>query len=75
MSEVLDKVIVNKITKARYNELVATGVITPTMINEQVWLFTDDQFVSSAEKNIWNNKANLSDIPNKVSQLHQQGIR
>jgi hypothetical protein len=39
-------VIVNKISKSLYDEYVADGTITQTMIDEQVWIFTDDQYLS-----------------------------
>ncbi len=44
-------VIVNKISKSLYDEYVADGVITQTMIDEQVWIFTDDQYLSLANLN------------------------
>lgn len=56
MAETIDKVTVNKITRAKYNELVGRGEITPTMIKEQVWLFVDDQYVSEANVINWNSK-------------------
>lgn len=42
-------VIVNKISKSLYDEYVEDGTITQTMIDQQVWIFTDDQFVSASD--------------------------
>lgn len=39
-------VIVNKIAKATYDAKVASGEITSQMIEDEVWLFPDDQFLS-----------------------------
>lgn len=44
-------VIVNKISKSLYDEYVADEVITQAMIDEQVWIFTDDQYLSLANLN------------------------
>lgn len=40
-------IIVNKITKANYDTMVASGLITQQMIDEQVWIFSDDNFLSA----------------------------
>ena len=40
-------VTVNKITKADYDALVAAGAITPQMIENEVWIFADDNFLSA----------------------------
>lgn len=56
MAKTLNTVTVNKITKAHYDELVGNGTITPTMIQNQVWIFIDDQFVSTSDKTRWDNK-------------------
>ena len=56
MAKTLNTVTVNKITKAHYDQLVAAGTITPAMIQNQVWLFTDDEYVSADDKTNWNNK-------------------
>ena len=40
-------IVVNKITKANYDTLVASGAITQQMIDEQVWIFSDDNFLSA----------------------------
>lgn len=42
-----NQVIVNKITKALYDANVANGTITAEEITNQIWHFTDDQFVSA----------------------------
>ena len=69
MAETLNKVKVNKISKERYDTLVESGVITPQMIKEEVWLFNDDQFVSAHDKEVWNSKPGEGAIPTKLSQL------
>lgn len=40
-------VIVNKISKSLYDEYVAQGTISSEMIENQVWIFSDDQYVSA----------------------------
>ena len=52
----IDSVVVNKITKEHYDQLVEAGTITPLMIKNQVWIFTDDQYVSETDKSNWNAK-------------------
>lgn len=42
-------IIVNKISKSLYDTNVSNGTITNAMINEQIWHFTDDQFVSASD--------------------------
>ncbi len=44
-------VIVNKITKENYDAKVASGEITDEMIANEVWYFTDDQFLSEDNLN------------------------
>ena len=56
MAKTLNTVTVNKITKAHYDQLVAAGTITPAMIQNQVWIFTDDQYVSADSIAAWNAK-------------------
>lgn len=62
-------IIVNKITKAQFEAEKLAGNITSAMEQNEVWLFTDDQHVSSSEKNAWNNKSDFSgsydDLTNK----------
>lgn len=65
-TETLDKVIVNKISKYKYDTLVANGTITQKMIKEQVWIFTDDQFVSNGDIINWNNKLDSGDVYTKA---------
>lgn len=67
--EVLDRVRINKLKKSTYDAKVQDHTITPSMIREQTWLFTDDQFVSAADKANWDNKADKSEIPSKTSEL------
>lgn len=43
----IENVKVNKIAKADYDLYVATGIITPEMIANEVWIFTDDSFLSA----------------------------
>lgn len=62
-------IIVNKITKSQYDAEVTAGNITEQQQQNEVWLFTDDQFVSQSEKTAWNNKSDFSgsyeDLTNK----------
>lgn len=44
-----NQVIVNKITKALYDTNVANGTISAEEIANQIWIFTDSQYVSSAD--------------------------
>lgn len=44
-----NQVIINKITKALYDANVANGTITAEEITNQVWIFTDSQYVSAAD--------------------------
>lgn len=44
-------VIVNKITKADYDAKVTSGEITAQMIEDEVWYFTDDQYLSEENLN------------------------
>ena len=48
--QTINNVIYNKIDKATYDLYVSTGSITPEMIANQAWFFTDDQFFSAEEK-------------------------
>lgn len=43
----IENVKVNKIAKADYDLYVATGIITAEMIANEVWIFTDDSFLSA----------------------------
>jgi hypothetical protein len=43
-------VIINKITKALYDSKVQSGEISAEDISNQVWIFTDDQYLSVADK-------------------------
>ena len=60
---------VNKITKSQYDAEVLANHITAEQQQNEVWLFTDDQFVSASEKETWNGKSNFSgnynDLTNK----------
>lgn len=53
-------IIVNKITKSQYEAEVTAGNISEQQQQNEVWLFTDDQFVSQSEKTAWNNKSDFS---------------
>lgn len=73
MSYVDYDVIVNKITKAKYDEYVESGEITQAMIEQQAWLFTDDQFLSAE------NLAKLVGIEsnaqvNIIEEIHVNGL-
>lgn len=61
--------VINKITKSQYDTEVTAGNITSEMQQNEVWLFTDDQYVSASEKTAWNNKSDFSgsynDLTNK----------
>ena len=50
MSQELNQVRINKITKALYDTNVANGTITPTMQEQEIWIFTDDNVYTSDEK-------------------------
>ena len=43
----IENVKVNKIAKADYDLYVSAGIITPEMIANEVWIFTDDNFLSA----------------------------
>ena len=61
---------VNKISKALYDENVANGTITPTMQEQEVWIFTDDEVYTSAEKTKLNGiEAGAQVNPTKLSEL------
>ena len=74
MSQELNQVKINKISKALYDENVANGTITPTMQEQEVWIFTDDEVYTSAEKTKLNgieagaqvNQTKLSELSNDV---------
>lgn len=70
MSQELNQVKINKITKALYDENVANGTITPTMQEQEVWVFTDDEVYTSAEKTKLNGiEAGAQVNPTKLSEL------
>ena len=60
-------VTVNKITKAQYDAEKLAGNITAAMEQNEVWLFTDDQHVSSTEKENWNAKSEFSGSYNDLT--------
>ena len=53
MSNYVEKydVVINKITKAIYDEYVAAGIITQEMVENEAWVFADDQFLSADNLN------------------------
>ena len=65
----INGITINKITKSQYDTEVANGNITSEMQTNEVFIFTDDQHVSAAEKANWNNKSdfsgNYADLTNK----------
>lgn len=75
----INKVIVNKLTKAQYDNAVANNQITSEQISNEIFHFTDDQFVSATDVQNWNSKSDFSGdyedltnkptIPAKVSDL------
>lgn len=70
MSQELNQVKINKISKALYDENVANGTITPTMQEQEVWVFTDDEVYTSAEKTKLNGiEAGAQVNPTKLSEL------
>lgn len=70
MSQELNQVKINKILKALYDENVANGTITPTMQEQEVWIFTDDEVYTSAEKTKLNDiEAGAQVNPTKLSEL------
>lgn len=70
MSQELNQVKINKISKALYDENVANGTITPTMQEQEVWIFTDDEVYTSAEKTKLNGiEAGAQVNPTKLSEL------
>ena len=44
--KIIEDLKVNKLSKELYDQMVANGTITPEMIEEQAWLFTDQAFIS-----------------------------
>lgn len=70
MSQELNQVKINKISKALYDENVANGTITPTMQEQEVWIFIDDEVYTSAEKTKLNGiEAGAQVNPTKLSEL------
>ena len=70
MSQELNQVKINKITKALYDEKVADGTITTTMQEQEVWIFTDDEVFTSDEKTKLNGiEAGAQVNPTKLSEL------
>ena len=70
MAQELNQVKINKISKALYDENVANGTITPTMQEQEVWIFTDDEVYTSAEKTKLNGiEAGAQVNPTKLSEL------
>lgn len=66
---IVNGITINKITKSQYDTEVLAGNITQQQQQNEVWLFTDDQFVSASEKESWSGKSNFSgnynDLTNK----------
>lgn len=70
MSQELNQVKINKISKALYDEKVADGTITTTMQEQEVWIFTDDEVFTSDEKTKLNDiEAGAQVNPTKLSEL------
>ena len=83
--KIIEDLKVNKLSKELYDQMVANGTITPEMIEEQAWLFTDQAFISEdilkeiKDKEIptklseFNNDANFAtadQIPTDISELN-----
>lgn len=45
---IINDVKVNKITKQEFDNFVAAGAITQEQIENEVWIFSDDNFLSAA---------------------------
>ena len=58
---------VNKITKSQFEAEKLAGNITAEMEQNEVWLFSDDQHVSSSEKVAWNAKSDFSGSYNDLT--------
>lgn len=70
MSQELNQVKINKISKALYDEKVGNGEITETMQLQEVWIFTDDEVFTSDEKTKLNGiEAGAQVNPTKLSEL------
>lgn len=70
MSQELNQVRINKITKALYDTNVANGTITPTMQEQEIWIFTDDNVYTSDEKTKLNGiETGAQKNPTKLSEL------
>lgn len=70
MAQELNQVRINKITKALYDSNVANGTITPTMQEQEIWIFTDDNVYTSDEKTKLNGiETGAQKNPTKLSEL------
>lgn len=70
MSHELNQVRINKITKSLYDTNVANGTITPTMQEQEIWIFTDDNVYTSDEKTKLNGiETGAQKNPTKLSEL------
>lgn len=66
----LNQVKINKITKALYDTNVANGTITEEMQTNEVWIFTDDEVYTNAEKTkLAGIEAGAEVNPTKLSEL------
>lgn len=66
----IKNVIINKITKAKYDENVTSGAITEQMQTNEVWLFTDNKHYSQDEKTkLAGIEAGAQVNPTKLSEL------
>lgn len=74
MTKIIDSIIANKIEKAHYDSLVNSGTITPGMIQNQLWLFTDDQYVSASNIADWNSKQPALVSGTNIKTINNQSI-
>lgn len=70
MATTINGVIINKISKEVFDQKVASDEITQEMIAQQLWVFTDDQFLSEEEKaKLGGIEAGAQVNPTKLSEL------
>lgn len=70
MATTINGVIINKISKELFDQKVTSGEITQEMIAQQLWVFTDDQFLSEEEKaKLGGIEAGAQVNPTKLSEL------
>lgn len=73
MATEVNQVIINKISKALYDEKVSNNEITSDMLNNQIWLFTDDRIFTEEEKQKLANIDNNAQV-NVIEHVKVNGI-